>query len=390
MSKRLITSFAISSLLAAGASAQSPALSLSSRQQRRIDSAVTAYMSQRHVPGASVAVSIDGRLAYAQGYGMADIEHAVRVTPRTRFQGASTLKTLTATAVLQLVAARRIDLDAPIQRYCSAFPIKQWPVSARELLGHQGGVRPSRGADVFNRTHYAAVNDVVLHLAGDSLVAEPGTRIVYSNEGYALLACAIEGASGKSYQDYLRESVLTPAGMSSTVEDDFYALIPDRSRSYIVRTPENTKLWEGLWTPAHLAATKLNEPAMADPVDESWEPGAGNYLTTPTDLVRFAIALQSGLLISDSLRAQEFTNQPLRDGAPSGRGWAWLFSTVDAAPAVQLIGSNWTGSSAIMIVPSWNVAVALSSNLEFEQPAGLIADLARIASGKALASGVKP
>jgi CubicO group peptidase (beta-lactamase class C family) len=161
----------------------------------------------------------------------------------------------------------------------------------------------------------------VLHLAGDSLVAEPGTRVVYSNEGYALLACAIEGASGKSYHDYLRESVLTPAGMASTVEDAFYTLVPDRSRSYIVRTPDNTKLWEGLWTPAHLAATKLNEPAMADPLDESWEPGAGNYLTTPTDLVRFAIALESATLIKESLRAQEFANQPLRDGTPSGRGW---------------------------------------------------------------------
>jgi hypothetical protein len=67
-----------------------------------------------------------------------------------------------------------------------------------------------------------------------------------------------------------------------------------------------------------------------------------------------------------------------------------LLNTVDATPAVQVIGSNWTGSSAIMVVPSWNVAVGLSSNLEFEQPASLIADLARIAAGKAPGSAPKP
>jgi serine beta-lactamase-like protein LACTB len=377
-----ILSFAMLALVTAIATADAQSGKLTPRQQRQIDSAVMAYMAQRHVPGASVAVSVGDRVAYAKGYGMADIEHAVRVTPATRFQGASTLKIITATAVLQLVDAHRLDIDAPIQRYCAAFPPKPWPVSARQLLGHQGGVRPSRGSDVFNRTHYALVSDMVRHLADDSLVFEPGTRALYSNEGYGLLACAIEGASGKSYPEYLREAVFMPAKMTSTVEDDFYALILNRSRSYIVRTEENTKMWEGLWTPAHLVATKLNEPAMADPVDESWEPGAGNYLVTPTDLVRFSIALQAGVLLSDSLRAQEFTNQPLRDGKPSGRGWGWSLGTVDGASAPEMVGSNWTGSSAIVIVPAWHVAVALSSNLEFEQPGDLVSALARIAAGR--------
>ena len=81
-------------------------------------------------------MSIGGRVAYAKGHGMANIEHGVRVTPATRLQGASTLKLITATAVLQLADAYRFDLDAPIERHCSAFPVKPCPVTARELLGH--------------------------------------------------------------------------------------------------------------------------------------------------------------------------------------------------------------------------------------------------------------
>jgi len=381
MHLRWIACGTFASLAAHAAGAQSR--SLTPRQTHQVDSVVTAYMARSHAPGVSVAVSVGDQIAYAQGYGLADIEHRVRVSPATKFQGASTLKTITATAVLQLVAAHRLDLDAPIQNYCREYPVKQWPITARQLLGHQGGVRPSRGADVFNRTHYATVNDVIRNLAADSLVAEPGTRVVYTNEGFGLLACAIEGASGKSYAAYLRDALLTPAGMTGTVEDEFYALVSDRSRSYIVRTEANTKQWQGLWTPAHLASTKLNVPAMADPVDESWEPGAGNYLTTPSDLVRFAVALQSGKLLGDSLRALEFANQPLRDGTPSGRGWGWLLGSIDGTAAPRVIGSNWTGSSAVMMVPAWNVVVALSSNLEFEQPGDVVAALARIAAAKA-------
>jgi CubicO group peptidase (beta-lactamase class C family) len=351
---------------------------LSATQRRQVDSAMTQYLRDHHVPGASVAIGLGGRIVYAHGYGMADLEHAVPVTPGTRFQSASTLKAITAAAVLVLADSRRLDLDAPIQRYCPAFPEKPRTITARLLLAHQGGIRPSRGSDVFNHDHLATVNEAVARFAADTLIAEPGMREVYSNEGYVLLACAIEGASGRPYTAFVHDAVLAPAGMTSTVVDDFYAVIPDRSRSYIVRTADNTRMWQGLWTPAHLAATTIDQPANADAADPSWGYGAGNYLTTPTDLVRLAIAWRASGLMSDSLRAQALVNHPTRDGAAAGRPWGWLLGSIDGVASPRVIGSNWTGSSAIVTVPAWGVDVAVSSNLEFEQPAALLESIARL------------
>jgi len=159
------------------------------------------------------------------------------------------------------------------------------------LLLHQGGIRPTTGAEVFNREHYPSVAEAVATFARDGLVAEPGAQAIYTNLGYVLLACAIEGASRSTYDDYLQQGVLSPAGMTATVRDDFYRVIPHRAAGYMVRTADNTRDCEGLWTGAHLAATRIGEPFRADPVDASLQPGAGNYLTTPSDLARFVLAL---------------------------------------------------------------------------------------------------
>ena len=116
---------------------------------------VADYMRDEHVPGASVAIVVGDSLAYVRGFGWANLEDSVPVTPHTLFPTASTLKLLTATSVLQLAERGRLSLDQPVQRYCAAFPPKPWPVTIAQLLVHQGGVRPSTGAEVFNRVHYA-------------------------------------------------------------------------------------------------------------------------------------------------------------------------------------------------------------------------------------------
>ena len=260
-------------------------------------SLIDEYMTQAGVPGVAVAIAIRGELVYSNVRGVADLEMAVPVTEETLFRTASTLKPMTAVAIMTLALAGTLDLDAPVQTYCPAYPTKRWPVTARHLLEHEAGVRPSVFADVFNPQHYASTTDALARFEADSLVAEPGTTSVYSNAGYTLLACAIEGASGSTYDDYVRAHVLTPAGMTATRPDNVFEIIPGRARGYMVRTEKNTELWKGLWQPRHLRSTAVGVPFNADPVDPSWSPGAGGYLTTPVDLVRFASALMAGRLL---------------------------------------------------------------------------------------------
>ena len=357
----------------------------------RVDSAVLAYMVANHIPGLSIAIAARGGIAYARGYGLANLEDSVAVSTRTVFRTASTLKLLTATAVLQLKGRGRLDLDAPIQRYCSAFPKKRWTVTARELLLHEGGIRASSAPDVFNREHYQSVRDAVRRFADDSLRYEPGTQTLYSNEGYTLLACAIEGASGESYDEYLRKAILVPTRMTHTFAENVYDVMPHRARSYLVRTADNTKAWEGLWTSAQLVSTQLDTPAVADPVDPSWSPGAGNYRSTPTDMARFVLALERGILLSDSSTQSAFAPVITPDGKV-GRHvlGAWILSETNGEPVFSAMGSDWNGSFGIMTLRQSSFTVATASNIEFDTPDELVTTIARICGYGGTGGGPEP
>jgi CubicO group peptidase (beta-lactamase class C family) len=176
-----------------------PGLLAAQTREEASDSLIQSYMLEHSVPGMGVAISLMGEVIYSVTLGYADLEMNVPVTSRTLFRTASVLKPITATAVLMLALSDALDLDEPIQTYCAAYPKKQWPVTPRTLIVHAGGVRSSTFADIFNRKHYASVSEALVRFADDSLVTKPGTSIAYSNAGYTLLACAIEGASGVPY-----------------------------------------------------------------------------------------------------------------------------------------------------------------------------------------------
>lgn len=339
-----------------------------------IDGVVLDYMKTHSIPGLSLAVR--GRLTYAKGYGLADLESHAEVTPTTVFGTASALKILTATAVLQLAEQGKIDLNSPIERYCREFPRKHWAVSAAQLLSHQGGLGESKITDIFRRDHFATVHDAVLDFAND--VFEPGTDVIYSNHGYALLACAIEGASGVTYEEYIRAHILVPAGMTRSFPIDVYAVVPNRARSYLIRTEENTKELEGIWKPAHLSSIRVRVPAVADPIDPSSDPGAGNYFGTPGDMVRFVLALDSGQLLTESMRRQEFVDHPTQLGKYTSRGWGWIVTDLNGEHVAQVLGSDWNTSFGVLTIPEKHFVVSVASNIQFDQPSDLVRQIARL------------
>ena len=325
---------------------------------------VRHHREETGAPGVSVAVGAAGRLWLTEAQGYADLEHAAAATPSTPFRLQSTQKLLTATAVLRLAARGLLRLDDPVQAYCPAFGVRPWPVTVRQLLTHQGGVRPSDLADLFNREHYLGASDALRRFVRDTLATRPGTRVLYSNAGYTLLACALEGAAGRSYDSTLAELVLRPAGMSVTRDDNPYLVLPGRARYYIVRTAKNTVQWQGLWTAAHLAEAPLDRPANAHPVDPSWAIGAGSYLGTPSDLVRFGLALREG----DSVFAPAALTET---GEPTGRALGgWVIDS--SGTTVRMLGSTWNGSFGLAIDLERGIVVAIASNIEFDQPGDLV------------------
>src|SRR3954471_15416906 len=185
-----------------------------------VDAAVREFQAKTQAPAITVAVAVDGKITYSKAFGMADVENDVKATPETLIRTGSIAKPISAAAALTLVDAGKLDLDAPVQKYCPAFPQKQWTVTTRQVLGHLSGIHHYTGPDFESTKHFATTKDAFVMFANDPLLFEPGTKYQYSTYGYTLIGCVIEGASGEQFRDYVAKHVLASAGMTHTFVDD--------------------------------------------------------------------------------------------------------------------------------------------------------------------------
>ena len=146
---------------------------------------------------------------------------------------ASVAKPMTAVGILTLVEQGKIDLDAEVQTYVPYFPKKKHPVTIRQLLGHLGGISHYRNYDLEGHfKEHKNTREAIKVFEKFDLVNEPGTRYRYTSYGFNLLGAVIEGASGKSYGEYMTENVWKPLGMNATALDDPLKIVPNRVKGY--------------------------------------------------------------------------------------------------------------------------------------------------------------
>jgi CubicO group peptidase (beta-lactamase class C family) len=256
-------------LVAAGAFAQED----HAAKLRAFEQFAEEAMRAQKMPGLSVAV-MHGDFRWSRGFGFADVENEVPARADSSYRMASVTKPMTAVAVLKLFEEGKIDLDAEVQTYVPYFPRKAHPVTVRQLLAHQGGISHYRDYDKEGRIREPKSTREALEIfANFDLVNEPGTAYRYTSYGYNLLGAVIEGASGKSYGEYMRETVWTPLGMTSTRLDDPRALIPHRVTGYVL---------------------EKGELRRSEYVDISSRFAAGGTRSTVGDMIRFIEGIANG------------------------------------------------------------------------------------------------
>lgn len=361
----LVTLLSLALLAVTTAAAGAP---LSSATIARVDSAIAAVIERHHIPGLAIAIVTGGEIRWQKAYGLADVENAVPAETTTVFRIASVTKPLTATAALQLVERGKLDLDAPVQKYAPAFPVKAQPITTRQLLGHLSGIRHYKTDEAERTNHYDSLTAALEVFKDDALLHEPGAKFTYTTFGYTLLGVVIEGASGMRYIDYMREHLFEPAGMTHTGADDPSAIVPKRARGY---SPKVYGSFDGQWRNATL-------------MDPSYKLPGGGLLSTAGDLARFAIAVQSGAVMSRESRELAFQSQKTRAGAETGYGYGWnVGKRKDARPGkvIEHGGVQAGFSSELWMLPEKGFAVAILTNLEGGGRLGLVPlsdDLAEI------------
>ncbi len=332
------------SLVALTASDPAPAEIRAPADLERI---VTDAMREQQIPAITLAMASGDRLVYSKAFGSADLENAVPATPETLIRTGSLAKPISAVAAMTLVESGKLDLDAPVQTYCAPFPPKQWPITTRELLGHTAGIRHYNPGEIQNTRHYKGMADGFALFAGDPLLFTPGSAYSYSTYGYTVIGCAIEGASGTRFQDYVAAHVLKPAGMTHTAVDDVLEIVPHRARGY----------------------QKIDgQVKNASLMDSSYKIPGGGYVSTAEDMVRFAQALLAGKLLKPSTVAEMWLPSKVSGKAGYGLG----FTVREGGKFVLHTGSQPGTTTRLFMIPQSRFALAVLANMDGVQLGDLV------------------
>jgi serine beta-lactamase-like protein LACTB len=316
---------------------------------------VRASLTEQNLPGLSVAVGIGDDIVWTEGFGFSDLENRVPVTPNHRFRIGTASTVLTSAAVGLLLEQGRLKLDDVIQTYVPAFPKKQWPVTLRQLMGHLAGVRTDGGDEgpLYSERCERPV-EALQHFAEKALLFEPGTRYRYSSYGWILMSAAVEAAANKLFLTFMRDQIFEPLGMRDTIADSATKPIANRVTPYFPRFASDPTY--GL----HL---------MRD-VDYSCYSGSSVFLSTPSDLVRFGMAIISGKLLQPATVQLLQTSQRLASGEETGYGLGWDLETVALAGEQTRVaghdGESLGGMVAsLMTFPEHGIVVSVVSNISY-------------------------
>jgi serine beta-lactamase-like protein LACTB, mitochondrial len=329
-------------LLGQGAAAQDGALPQGKKDT--IEKAVSSEMARSSIPGLSLALVVDGEVRLAAGYGLADLENFVPAKAETSYRLASLTKPITAVAIMQLVERGQLELDATVQKYVPAFPEKQWPITTRQLLSHQSGIRHHTDAEWVNTQHFDSLTDSLQAFKDSPLAHEPGTKTLYSSNGYTLAGCVLEAASDTSYLEFVRINILEPAHMERTQLDDNGELVPNRARGYR----------------KDAAGRAQNSPLS----DTSNRIAGGGLRGTAPDMARFAIAFLNGDLLRKETVAWMLSRQKTREGKPTGYGLGWILASSPKTRECWHTGGQPQVSNILYLQPDAGLAVAILTNME--------------------------
>jgi CubicO group peptidase (beta-lactamase class C family) len=347
---------------------------LSPDKHTQIEAAVSKFMASTHVPGLSVAVVENGEYIWSGGFGLADVENNSPASEHTLYRLASISKSLTATAAMQLWERKQFDLDAPVQKYCPAFPQKPWPMTTRQVMGHLAGIRHYKGGpddlEIGNTKHFDnPIQGGLDFFKNDALLSEPGKTFHYSTQGYTLVGCVIEGASGAKYVDFMRQNVFVPAGMEHTQVDDRFAIIPYRTRFY--------------------QKTESGAVENADFLDSSYKIPGGGWLSSAEDMARFEVAILSDKLIKPATRTLMWTPLKPSHGAKDEYALGWGTGSADGIPDVGHTGGQQGTSTAFTIAPTQRDGVVVLANMEGADVTALAHEILKVMVGTAATSEQK-
>ena len=323
-------------------------------------------------PGCAVGVVRDGAAALAKGYGQADLEHGVPISPASVFDIASTSKQFTAATIVLLAQDGKLSLDDDVRRFVPELPRYDAPITIRHLLNHTSGLRDYTDLMAlagWQMEDWTTAEQALATIARQKeLNFPPGAQYLYSNSGFFLLSMIAARASGKPFPDLARERIFEPLGMSSThFHADHGLLVKNRAVGYAPR--------EGGWA-----------ISMSD-----WEQtGDGSVLTTVEDLARWVRNFEDPKVGGTALVLELQRKGRLTSGEEIDYAEGLRHAPYRGLATVGHNGS-WAGyRSSLLRFPSEKTAVIVLCNAENAEAGTIARKVADAALGDRLGPAVPP
>lgn len=352
--RRTLRHMAMIPLILTCASASSQAIDPAMRAQ--VDQVIQRCLDADGTPSASVAIVIDGQLAYANAFGAADLAHHRIAAKSTRYQLASISKTFTAQAILLLVADGKLSLDDTVSRWYPGLTGAS-QVTVRELLNHTSGYPDDypEGYPAGPRGAAATPDSIIAEWGHHPLLFAPGTQFHYSNLEYEIAGRIVEKVSGQTLFQFMQQHIFAPLQMTSVMDLD---MIPDGSTALATGYVQH-------------ALAPLQPAPYEGP---GWSFGAGQIVTTAKDVARWDAAFLDHRVLPAREAAEEVAMTRLANGNiyPAGLG---IFVSREDAPLRYYHTGQGLGFEAInLIYPESRVAIVVLTNTNVRPTYHKIAD----------------
>lgn len=298
-------------------------------------------------PSFSVSIGIQRELVWEGVIGFSDISNRRVANHNTQYRIGSVSKSMTATAVMRMQEKQAIAIDSNFDIYVSDYPVENSGFTIKQLLAHQGGVRHyiDELSENFNNKEYPSTRQAASIVENDALLFSPGEGFHYSTYGYTLVSLAMESVYSMPFEKIMYNEVFFPAGMVATQFDK-----AEKSSNSNLAIPY-----------LEVGSSLFKSPS----VNFSNKYAGGGYVSTPSDMVRFANSLLDNNLITAASKEAMWQPVTLNNGEMNPESYALGFRVGqdDLGRFVHHGGRSIGGYSFLLIYPDLDFVVAFSTNI---------------------------
>lgn len=317
-------------------------------------------------PGAAVLVTHQGKVVLRKGYGLADPELGVPVRPDMVFEIGSVTKQFTAAGILMLAERGLLSVEDDITKHLPDYPTHGHKITIEHLLNHTSGIPSYTNLDedwLPKVREDLKVQQLIDIFKDKPLEFAPGEKWAYNNSAYVLLGAVIEKLTGKTYEDFVEQEILAPAGMTASRYGSNAEVVPGRMDGYVRDGKGYRRAPYLSWTHPY---------------------SAGALLSTVDDLARWADALSTGKLLKTASLERMATPARLASGAPTHYAYGLGVSDYAGRRIIEHGGNTFGFAADILRMPEERLLIVILSNNNSKNPEPLAFRIAAKALGQPL------